>query len=67
MRKRNKLWAAIGLILCVFSCASCGEKDHNDGICDICNKKATYSGKDEEYCDKCYEKALEWYIKQALE
>ena len=38
--------------------------DHNDGKCDICNKKATYSANNEEYCDEHLEKALKWYFKQ---
>lgn len=44
------------------------EEDHDDGECDICGKKATYSDAGrEEYCDKHLEDAIEWYIEQAME
>ena len=43
------------------------EEDHDDGKCDICGKKATYSSSDEEYCNKHLEDALEWYIEQGME
>lgn len=49
-------------IMALFS--GCGEEDHNDGKCDICGKKASYSDNDEEYCDKHLKNAVEWYIKQ---
>ena len=44
------------------------EPDHNDGKCDICGKKATYSSKGkEEYCDQHAEEAIEWYYKQIMD
>lgn len=54
----------IGVIGLFGSCFK-SEADHNDGKCDICNKTATYSDGKEEYCDKHYMDALEWYIKQS--
>ena len=50
-----------------YSCSHI-EPDHNDGKCDICGKKATYSSKGkEEYCDKHAEEAIEWYYKQIMD
>lgn len=52
-------------ILFVFSISACsGEADHDDGKCDICGKKATYSSDSEEYCDKHSLDAAVWYLKQ---
>lgn len=52
------------MMLSMLLLTACGEEDHDDGKCDICGKTATYSGSDEEYCDKHLESAVEWYIKQ---
>ncbi len=60
--------AKLIVILLVFSSllllTGCGEEDHNDGKCDICGEKATFSDGDEEYCDKHLKEAVEWYIEQ---
>lgn len=63
MKKRNKLIFAVLILMTCFSLSGCFV-DHNDGKCDICGKTASYSGTDEEYCDKHFESAVEWYIKQ---
>lgn len=68
----DKLTLIISLILCIilgilFYACSHQEPDHNDGKCDICDRKATYSSKNkEEYCDEHAEDAIEWYYKQML-
>ena len=50
-----------------YSCSHI-EPDHNDGKCDICGKKATYSSKGkEEYCDQHAEEAIEWYYNQIMD
>lgn len=50
-----------------YSCSHI-EPDHNDGKCDICGKKATYSSKGkEEYCNQHAEEAIEWYYKQIMD
>lgn len=50
-----------------YSCSHI-EPDHNDGKCDICGKKATYSSKGkEEYCDQHAKEAIEWYYKQIMD
>ena len=71
--KPDKLTIIVSCILLVivvilfYSCSHI-EPDHNDGKCDICGKKATYSSKgEEEYCDKHAEEAIEWYYKQIMD
>ena len=50
-----------------YSCSHI-EPDHNDGKCDICGKKATYSSKGKvEFCDQHAEEAIEWYYKQIMD
>ena len=72
-RKIDKVTTIISIILLLIvitifkSCAN-RDEDHNDGRCDICGKKATYSSKGvEEYCDEHLEDAIEWYYKQMIE
>lgn len=58
----------LAIISFLFYSCSHKEANHNDGKCDICGKKATYSSKDvEEYCDEHLEDAIEWYYKQMIE
>lgn len=61
-RIRSLILSVIVIITC-FSLSGC-IVDHDDGKCDICGKASTYSGSEEEYCDKHLKSAIDWYIKQ---
>lgn len=62
----GKVIVTILLILAIVGACGGGasDEDHNDGKCDICGKRASYSDFDEEYCSKHLKKAVEWYISQ---
>ena len=56
------------IFIILFHSCSKIEEDHDDGKCDICGKKATYTDSDvEEYCDEHLEDAIEWYYKRMIE
>ena len=68
MRRIHKSIMLIMVRLLVFSISSCsGEEDHDDGKCDICGKKATYSSENEEYCDKHSLEAAIWYLEKSYD
>ena len=58
----KKFILRIVLLVVILLLSGCGGKDHNDGKCDICGKAATYSDRDEEYCDRHLKDAVEWYL-----
>lgn len=61
----NKLFIGLIIFIALGLIGSLLNKtDHDDGKCDICNKKATYTTSAEEYCDKHLENAVNWHIKQ---
>lgn len=62
----NMIFGAI-IILILWGIGSCSTSriDHDDGKCDICSKKATYQGSEEEYCKEHLQDAIEWYIEQS--
>ncbi len=64
MNIKKRLLLVFACVFMMFSLTACGEADHDDGKCDICDKPATYSDSDEEYCDKHLESAVEWYLEQ---
>lgn len=68
MNIKKKLALLLVAIMMMCSLVACGEEDHNDGKCDICGKRATYSDADrEEYCDKHLEDAVEWYLEKSMD
>ncbi len=50
------------IIYAVSNAGSSSNSKKKDGICDACNKKATYTfGKDSEYCTKHYNEVMKSY------
>lgn len=71
MKKRvlvNNILAIVTSVMLLSVLCSCGETYvSGDNKCDICGKKATHTIGSEEYCNKHYKDARDWYIKKALD
>lgn len=71
MKKRvlvNNILAIVTSIMLLSALCSCGETYvSGDNKCDICGKKAKHTIGSEDYCNKHYKDARDWYIKKALD
>ncbi len=66
--KASRLLCVAILSIIMTSLVACGETYvSGDNKCDICGKKATHTIGSEEYCNKHYKDARDWYIQKALD